>query len=53
MENVGPFIAIWNILRPFGIFYGRLVIYVCSVIWYIYFHPFGTLYRVKSGNLGA
>jgi hypothetical protein len=25
MENVSIFVTIWNILRPFGIFYGNLV----------------------------
>jgi hypothetical protein len=43
------FMAIWNILRPFGIFYGLLVI-LCS-FWYISSH-FGILYHEKSGNPG-
>jgi hypothetical protein len=34
------FTPIENILLPLGIFYGELV----------YFNPFGTLYREKSGN---
>jgi hypothetical protein len=34
--------AILNILRPFGIFYGYLII----------FYRFGTLCHVKSGNPG-
>jgi hypothetical protein len=38
--------AIWNILRPFGIFYGH---WYLVVIWYIYPH-FGMLYQEKSGN---
>jgi hypothetical protein len=42
------FMAVWNILRPFSIFYGRLVIYVV-VIWYI-FPRFGILHLEKSGN---
>jgi hypothetical protein len=41
-ENAGIFIAIWNILRQFGIFLVRLVIF-----WYIFLR-FGTL--SKSGN---
>jgi hypothetical protein len=50
MENVGIctyFMFIWNILRPFGIFYGN----VCNVviIWYI-FHHFAVLCQEKSGN---
>jgi hypothetical protein len=35
MENVGIFMTIWNILRPFGTFYGNLVQFV--LIWYIFF----------------
>jgi hypothetical protein len=43
------FILIWNILLPFDIFYGDLVL--CVVIWYI--SPrFGMLYQEKSGNPG-
>jgi hypothetical protein len=34
MKNVGTFTTIWNNLPPFGIFYGRLVLFV--VIWYIF-----------------
>jgi hypothetical protein len=51
MEDVGilgPFCL--HILRPKGIFYGRLVHF--KVIWYI-FPRFGMLYREKSGNPGA
>jgi hypothetical protein len=46
--------TIWNILRPFGIFYGHLVYFVS--IWYIfvvilvYFSRFGMLCKEKSGN---
>jgi hypothetical protein len=36
------FTAIWDILLPFGIFYGYL----------IYFSRFGMLYQEKSGNPG-
>jgi hypothetical protein len=39
--------AIWNILRTFGIFYDHLVHFV--FIWYI-FSGFGIMYREKSGN---
>jgi hypothetical protein len=38
---------IWNILRPFGIFYGHFGNVV--IIWYI-FHRFGVLCQEKSGN---
>jgi hypothetical protein len=41
------FMAIWNILQKFGIFYDHLVYFV--VIWYI-FPRFGILYQEKSGN---
>jgi hypothetical protein len=34
MEDVGIFLAIWSILRQFGLFYGNLVYFV--VIWYIF-----------------
>jgi hypothetical protein len=34
MENVGIFMTIRNILRPFGKFYGSLVWFV--VIWHIF-----------------
>jgi hypothetical protein len=37
------FMAIWNILWPFGLFYGYLV----------YFSRIGMLYQEKSGNPGA
>jgi hypothetical protein len=48
MENLGIFVASWNILQRFGIFYGRLVIYIVAM-WYI--SPrFGTLRQEKSGN---
>jgi hypothetical protein len=42
------FMAVWNILWQFGIFYASLVYFV--VIWLI-FH-FGILYQEKSGNPG-
>jgi hypothetical protein len=41
------FMAIWNILRTFGIFYDHLVHFV--FVWYI-FSCFGTMYQEKSGN---
>jgi hypothetical protein len=44
------FITIWNILRPFGIIYGRLV--QLAVIWYI-FPIFVCLDQEKSGNPGG
>jgi hypothetical protein len=47
MENVGMFVTIWNILRPFGIICGSLVYFV--VIWYI-FHVLVCLDQEKSGN---
>jgi hypothetical protein len=34
MQNVGIFMTIWNIVRPFGKFYGNLVYFV--VIWYTF-----------------
>jgi hypothetical protein len=41
MENVGIFMTIWNILRPFGKFYGNLVqfVVICGIFfpfWYIW-----------------
>jgi hypothetical protein len=39
--------AIWNILRTFGKFYGHLVHFV--FIWYIY-SVFGIVHQEKSGN---
>jgi hypothetical protein len=36
------FMAIWNMLRPSGIFYGIF-------IWFIFPH-FGLFYQEKSGN---
>jgi hypothetical protein len=41
------FMAIWNILRPFGTFCDHLVHFV--LLWYI-FSGFGILYQQKSGN---
>jgi hypothetical protein len=41
------FMAIWNILRTFGIFYNYLVHFV--FIWYI-FSGFGMFSQEKSGN---
>jgi hypothetical protein len=56
IEDVGVFMAIWSILRPFGLFYGHLIyfvaiwnIYVHMVIWYI-FPRFGMLHQEKSGD---
>jgi hypothetical protein len=43
------FVAIWNILQTFGIFYDHLVKFV--FIWYI-FPGFGIMYQEKSGNPG-
>jgi hypothetical protein len=42
------FLAIWNILLTFGIFYDHLVHFMC--IWYI-FSGFGITYQEKSGNI--
>jgi hypothetical protein len=44
------FMTIWNILRPFGITYGRLIGLV--VIWYI-FPNLVSLGQEKSGNPGC
>jgi hypothetical protein len=41
------FMAIWNILRIFGIFYDHLVQFV--FLWYI-LSGVGTVYQEKSGN---
>jgi hypothetical protein len=41
--------AILNVLRPFGILYGRLVYFVS--VWCI-FPRFGILCQEKSGNFG-
>jgi hypothetical protein len=41
------FMAIWNILWRFGIFYDRLVHF--KFIWYI-FSSLGIMYKDKSGN---
>jgi hypothetical protein len=41
------YMAIWDILRTFGIFYDHLVHFV--FIWYI-FPGFGIMYKEKSGN---
>jgi uncharacterized membrane protein len=41
------FMAIWNILQTFGIFYDHLVHFV--FIWYI-FSSLGNVYQEKSGN---
>jgi hypothetical protein len=43
MENVGIFLAIWNILQLFGLYYGNVV-----VIWYIIFHPILLYYTKKN-----
>jgi hypothetical protein len=47
LKNVDYFMVIWNIVKPFGIFYGSLVI-----LWsFGVFSPrFGILYKEKSGN---
>jgi hypothetical protein len=45
MENVGIFIGIGNILRPFGIFYGHLVFVVS--IWYILWSHGHTWFPVR------
>jgi hypothetical protein len=39
MKKVLIFLTIWNILRPFGIIYCRLVFFV--VVWYMYFSHIG------------
>jgi hypothetical protein len=41
--------AIWNILGPFGIFWGHLGYFM--TIWYI-FSGLGIMYHEKSGNPG-
>jgi hypothetical protein len=41
------FVAVWNIIQPFSMFYGCLVYFV--VIWLI-FPRFGMLYQEQSGN---
>jgi hypothetical protein len=50
MEDIGIFMAIWSLLRPFRIFYGLLVYFM--VIWYTYLFSsrFDMLYQEKSGN---
>jgi hypothetical protein len=47
MVYIGLFLAIWNILRPFGTFYGHFGNLVA--IWYIFPH-FGILCKEKTGN---
>jgi hypothetical protein len=49
MKNVGIFMTIWNILQPFGKFYGKLVWFL--VIWHI-FPVLVCMDREKSGNPG-
>jgi hypothetical protein len=44
------FVAIWNILQTWGIFYDHLVYFV--FIWYI-FPVLGILCQEKSGNHGS
>jgi hypothetical protein len=46
LENVN-FMAMWNILQTFGIFYDHLVHFV--FIWHI-LSGFGIMYQEKSGN---
>jgi hypothetical protein len=43
------FMAIWHILRLYGIVYGRLVFF--SYLVYVFYY-FGILYQEKSGNPG-
>jgi hypothetical protein len=43
MEDVGLFLSILSILRPFGTFCGRLVYFM--VVWYIF-----PVLGKKSGN---
>jgi hypothetical protein len=44
------FMAIWNIIWRFGIFYDHLVQFVCiHSAWYI-FSDFGIMYQEKSGD---
>jgi hypothetical protein len=45
-----PFLAIWNILQTFGIFYEHLVHF--PLIWYI-FSSFGIMSHEISGNPAA
>jgi hypothetical protein len=40
-------VGIWNILLPFGIFYGKWVNFV--VIWY-FITSLGNFYKENSGN---
>jgi hypothetical protein len=47
MEDVGTLMAIWSILRLFGILCGHWAYFM--VIWYN-FSRFGMLYQEKSGN---
>jgi hypothetical protein len=47
LENVEFFIAIWNVLQTFGIFYDHLVHFV--FIWYT-FPGLGNIYQENSGN---
>jgi hypothetical protein len=49
LENVIYFIAIWNSLWTFRIFYDHFVHFV--FIWYT-FSGFGIMYQEKSGNPG-
>jgi hypothetical protein len=44
------FMAIWNILRTFAIFYDQLV-HLCS--FGTFFSGFGVMYQEKSGNPGC
>jgi hypothetical protein len=62
MENVGIFIAIWNILRPFGIFYGHLgMLWLFGIFFpvlvYCVWQPrlgyiLGDFFRNSSGHTG-
>jgi hypothetical protein len=49
-EMLAYFMAIWNLLRPYGIFLWHLIYSVG--IWYILAH-FGMLHDEKSGNPGT
>jgi hypothetical protein len=44
------FMALWSVLRTFGIFHGHSVYF--GYVWYI-FSRFGMLYKDKSGNIGS
>jgi hypothetical protein len=50
MEKVGNFLAIWDILRPFGKFYGNLGNLPSGNL--VYIPRFGILCQETSGSPG-